>query len=161
MAAAVIDRQRLRERLSKHEGRRRFVYDDATGKPVAVGSQIRGKLTIGVGRNLEDRGLSDDEIDYLLDNDINDAIRDAQTLRWFDSLDGVRQAVVVELIFNLGLTRFLGFKKFIAAMAEHRWPHAAAELVDSKWREQVDPILGDGKGRADTLIRMVKTGEWQ
>lgn len=156
----MIDRQRLRDQLSKHEDRRQFVYDDATGKPVAVGSQIRGKLTIGVGRNLEDRGLSDDEIDYLLDNDIADAIREAHTFRWFESLDGVRQAVIVELIFNMGLTRLLGFKKFLAAMAEQRWPHAAAELADSKWQKQVDPTLGDGEGRADTLIHMVKTGEW-
>lgn len=155
----MIDRHRLREQLSRHEGRRRFVYDDATGKPVAVGSQIRGKLTCGVGRNLEDRGLSEDEIDYLLDNDIADALRDAQTLRWFESLDPVRQAVVVELIFNMGLPRLLGFKKMLAAMAEHRWPVAAYELSNSKWQRQVDPVLGDGKGRADTLIHMIKTGE--
>lgn len=156
----MIDRQRLRDQLSKHEDRRRFVYDDATGKPVAIGSQIRGKLTVGVGRNLEDRGLSDDEIDYLLDNDINDSIREAHKLRWFESLDGVRQAVIVELIFNMGLPRLLGFKKFLAAMSEQRWPHAAAELADSKWQKQVDPVLGDGKGRADTLIHMIKTGAW-
>jgi lysozyme len=156
----VIDRRRLRVQLSKHEDRRRFVYDDATGRPVAIGSQIRGKLTVGVGRNLEDRGLSEDEIDYLLDNDIADAIRDAQKLRWFEALDGVRQAVIVELVFNLGLTRLLGFKKFLAAMAEQRWPHAAAELANSKWQKQVDPKLGDGKGRADTLIHMIKTGAW-
>lgn len=156
----MIDRQRLRDQLSKHEGRRRFVYDDATGKPVAIGSQIRGKLTIGVGRNLEDKGLDDAEIDFLLDNDITDAIRDAQTLRWFESLDCVRQAVVVELIFNMGLPRLLGFKKMLAAMAEQRWPHAAAELADSKWQKQVDPVLGDGKGRADTLIHMIRTGEY-
>lgn len=156
----MIDRQRLREQLSRHEGRRRFVYDDATGKPVAIGSQIRGKLSIGVGRNLEDRGLDDAEIDFLLDNDISDAIRDAQTLRWFESLDPVRQAVIVELVFNMGLPRLLGFKQMLAAMAEHRWPVAAYEIGNSRWQRQVDPILGDGKGRADTLIHMIRTGEW-
>jgi lysozyme len=156
----VIDRQRLREQLSRHEGRRRFVYDDATGKPVAIGSQIRGKLSIGVGRNLEDKGIDDAEIDFMLDNDISDAIRDALTLRWFESLDPVRQAVIVELIFNMGLPRLLGFRKLLAAMAEQRWPYAAAELANSKWQRQVDPTLGDGKGRADTLIHMIRTGAW-
>lgn len=150
----MIDRQRLREQLSKHEGRRRFVYDDATGKPVAIGSQIRGKLTVGVGRNLEDRGLSDDEIDYLLDNDICDCISNAQKFRWFEGLDPVRQAVIVELIFNLGPTRFSTFKKFIKAVSEQRWQNAAAELKNSVWYTQV-------KGRGDTLIAQVTTGEWQ
>jgi lysozyme len=121
---------------------------------VAVGSQIRGRLTCGVGRNLEDKGLDDAEIDFLLDNDIADAIHDAQTLRWFEAIDGVRQAAVVELIFNMGLTRFRTFKKFIAAMAEQRWPHAAAELMDSLWARQV------GQERVDTLVHMVRTGEW-
>lgn len=156
----MIDRQRLRAQLSAHEDRRRFVYDDKTGKPVAIGSQIRGKLTVGVGRNLEDKGLSDDEIDYLLDNDISDALAEAQTFRWFEGLDIVRKHVVVELIFNMGLARFNAFKKFIRFMSEHRWPHAAAELADSKWQKQVDPTLGDGKGRADTLIHMICTGTW-
>lgn len=156
----MIDRQRLRAQLSAHEDRRRFVYDDKTGKSVAIGSQIRGKLTVGVGRNLEDKGLSDDEIDYLLDNDISDALAGAQTFRWFEGLDIVRKHVVVELVLNLGLKKLRGFKDFLSAMAEHRWPHAAAELDDSKWQEQVDPILGDGKGRADVLIKMIRTGEW-
>lgn len=150
----MIDRARLRAQLAKHEGNRPFVYDDATGKPVAVGSQIRGKLTVGVGRNLEDKGLSEDEIEYLLDNDINDCIGQAQTLPWFDGLDPVRQAVIVELLFNLGLTRFKTFKKFISSMSEHHWIHAAGELRNSRWAEQV-------KGRADTLIKMVISGEWQ
>lgn len=149
----MIDRARLRAQLAKHEGNRPFVYDDATGKPVAVGSQIRGKLTIGIGRNLEDKGLSEDEIQYLVDNDISDCIGQAQTFPWFAGLDPVRQAVIVELLFNLGLTRFKGFKKFIGFMSEHRWVHAAGELKNSVWAQQV-------KGRADTLIGMIQTGEW-
>lgn len=154
----MIDRARLRAQLSVHEGRRRFVYDDVTGRPIAEGSFVRGLPTAGVGRNLATKGLSDDEIEYLLDNDINDAIAEAQTFRWFQSLDPVRRAVVVELCFNMGLTRLRGFQEFLAATSEHRWDVAAAELADSKWQKQVDPKLGDGKGRADTLIHMIRTG---
>lgn len=156
----MIDRARLREQLGAHEARRRFVYDDATGKPISSGTFVRGLPTVGVGRNLADRGLSDDEIDYLLDNDISDAIREAHTFRWFDGLDPVRQNAVVELLINMGLPRFKTFKKFIRYMSEQLWVHAAAELSDSLWQRQVDPVLGDGKGRADVLIQMVKTGEW-
>lgn len=150
----MIDRQRLREQLKRHEGVRRFVYDDASGKAIAEGSFVRGKPTIGVGRNLSDRGLSEDEIEYLLDNDINDCIAEAQKFRWFDSLDPVRQAVIVEMVFNLGLPKFKQFKKFIQAVAEQRWPHAKNELEDSLWYRQV-------KGRGETLAKQILTGEWQ
>lgn len=150
----MIDKQRLRDQLSLHEGRRQFVYDDASGKGIDEACFVRGKPTVGVGRNLADRGLSDDEIDYLLDNDINDCIATAQKFRWFEALNPVRQAAVTELVFNLGLTRLSGFKKFLNFMNEHRYTHAAGELKDSLWYRQV-------KGRGDTLINQIITGEWQ
>jgi lysozyme len=149
----MIDKQRLRAQLSLHEDRRKFVYDDATGKGIDEACFVRGKPTVGVGRNLADRGLSDDEIDYLLDNDINDCIAEAQKFRWFEALNPVRQAAVVELVFNLGLTRLSGFKKFLNFMNEHRYTQAAGELKNSLWYRQV-------KGRGDTIIKMVVTGEW-
>lgn len=150
----MIDRQRLREQLKKHEGVRKFVYDDATGKTIAEGSFVRGKPTIGVGRNLVDRGLSDDEIDYLLDSDINDALADASKLAFFSQLDPVRKAAVTELVFNLGLTRMKKFVKFIDFMQQERFFHAGEELRDSLWYRQV-------KGRGDTIIKQIQSGEWQ
>ena len=149
----MIDKSRLRAQLKEHEGVRKFVYDDATGAAIDETSFVRGKPTVGVGRNLADRGLDDDEIDYLLDNDINDCLVLAARFRWFEGLEPVRQAVIVELLFNLGLTRFGQFKKFITACAEHRWVHAADELKNSQWHRQV------GK-RAETLERQILTGEW-
>ena len=151
---------RLSQSLEQHEAKRAFVYDDATGKPIGPGSVVKGYPTIGIGRNLLSKGLADDEIRYLLGNDMRDALKQAETFPWFMGLDSVRQNVVVELIFNLGLVRFRTFKKFIDAMATARFYVAAAELADSKWQQQVDPILGDGKGRADVLINMMRTGEW-
>lgn len=156
----MIDRKRLAHQLYLHEGRRRYVYDDATGKAIKQGTLVRGAPTIGVGRNLIDRGVRDDEIDLMLENDIDDAIAEAMQFPWFAGLDPVRRAVIVELIFNMGLPRLRGFKNFLRYMSEHRWPHAAEELIDSLWRRQVDPVVGDGKGRADALIHMIKTGEW-
>lgn len=149
----MIDRARLRQQLAKHEDKRQFVYDDATGKPIGEGTFVRGLPTVGVGRNLYGKGLSDDEIDYLLDNDINDAYADALKFPWFQSLDPVRQNAVTELLFNLGVKRFSGFVKFINFMNEGRWTHAASELKDSRWYTQV-------KGRGDTLMKMIQSGEW-
>jgi len=149
----VIDRERLRAQLAKHEGNRPFVYDDVTGRPIGEGTFVRGLPTVGVGRNLAGKGLSEDEIRYLLDNDINDCATQALKYPWFSKLDPVRQNAVVELLFNLGPTRFAGFKKFIGFMNEGRYTHAAHELLDSKWAQQV-------KGRAVTISEMVRTGEW-
>jgi lysozyme len=151
---AMIDKQKLRAQLKKHEGVRQFVYDDVSGMPIDEACFVRGKPTIGVGRNLADRGLDETEIDFLLDNDINDCIAEAQKFRWFEALNPVRQAAVVELVFNLGLTRLSGFKKFLNFMNEHRYTHAAGELKNSLWYRQV-------KGRGDTLANQIITGEWQ
>lgn len=156
----MTELRRLSQSLEQHEAKSAFVYDDATGKPIGPGTVVKGYPTIGIGRNLLSNGLADDEIRYLLNNDIASALKDAQTFPWFAGLDNVRQNVIVELCFNLGLVRFRTFKKFIEAMATNRFNVAAAELADSKWQQQVDPILGDGKGRADVLINMIRTGEW-
>lgn len=156
----MIDRARLRSQLISHEDNRQFVYDDATGKPIGPGSVVKGNPSIGIGRNLHGKGLSLTERAYLLDNDISDALREAMIFPWFEALDPVRQNVVVELIFNMGLPRFRTFKQFIRRMSERQWTVAAYELEDSLWSRQVDPIRGDDKGRADVLIRMIRTGEW-
>lgn len=149
----MIDRERLRTQLAKHEGNRPFVYDDATGKPIGEATFVRGMPTVGVGRNLSGKGLSEDEIRYLLDNDISDCATLAYGYKWFGNLDSVRQNAVVELLFNLGPKRFAGFKKFISFMNEGRYAQAAGELKDSAWWSQV-------KGRAQTIHDMILKGEW-
>lgn len=149
----MIDRAKLRAQLAKHEGKRQFVYDDATGKQIGEGTFVRGLPTVGIGRNLYGKGLSEDEIEYLVDNDIADVLTDARKFKWFDGLDTVRQNAVTELLFNLGLERFRSFVKFINYMNEGRWVHAAGELKNSKWYTQV-------KSRGDTIADMVLTGEW-
>lgn len=150
----MIDKERLRIQLAKHEGSRPFVYDDCTGKPIGEGTFVRGIPTIGIGRNLSAKGLSEDEIRYLLDNDINDcAVHAHSKYSWFTQLDSVRQNAVMELLFNLGPTKFAGFKKFINFMNEGRWAQAGEELKRSLWYGQV-------KGRADTVISMIVKGEW-
>jgi lysozyme len=150
----MIDRQRLKVQLATHEADRPFVYDDFNGKAIKPGYTCVGYPTIGIGRNLYGKGLSESERQYLLDNDITDCLQIAKQFAWFDGLDPVRQAVVVELLFNMGLDKFKTFKNFIQFLSEHRWQHAAEELRNSLWATQV-------KGRADTIINEVITGEWQ
>lgn len=133
------DRDALREQLRQHEGWRTLPYTDTVGK-----------LTIGCGRNLTDRGLSDREIRFLLDNDINDCINALATFPWFPDLDAMRQRVFVDLCF-MGIKRLRGFTKMLAASERGDWPTAALELLDSKYAQQVGQ-------RAQTLAAMLETG---
>ena len=134
------ERDALRVQLTAHEGLRRFPYTDSVGK-----------LTIGVGRNLTDRGITDAEARYLLDNDILTAVGDLQALVWFPALDSVRQRVFIDLAFNLGISRLKGFVKMLDAVSRQDWPTAAAELLDSTYATQVGQ-------RAQTLAAMLVSG---
>lgn len=134
------DRDALRLQLIQHEGLRLKPYTDTVGK-----------LTIGVGRNLSDRGITEAEARYLLDNDINGAIGDLLALTWFPDLDPIRQRVFVDLCFNLGIVRLKMFTKMLDAASRKDWPNAAAELLNSKYAQQVGQ-------RAQTLAAMLITG---
>ena len=134
---------RLEDLLIEHEGYRRFVYKDSVGIE-----------TVGIGRNLVDVGLSVDEARYLLRNDIQDARREcSNNFSWFNDLDQVRQDAIVNMCFNLGITRLKGFKKMIAACERHDWETASVEMMDSKWANQVGQ-------RAVRLSDTMRKGEW-
>jgi len=137
--------EQLREMLKRHEGVRSFVYLCSEGYE-----------TIGVGRNIADSGLglSDDEVDYLLDNDIK-RVRDELTdeYYWFGALNDARQEAMIDISFNLGQTRLRGFKKALDAMSTEDFDRAADEFMDSKWSEQVG-------NRATEVTEMIRTGEY-
>ena len=136
---------KLIEMIRQHEGVVKHAYEDS-----------RGYLTIGVGRLIDKKlggGLSDDEIDYLLANDIKRCQAEAETYEWFAGLNEPRQAVVISLLFNLGKPRYDGFKASQAAIAAGDYATAAEEMLDSKWAAQV------GK-RADEMAAMMFSGEW-
>lgn len=121
-------RDLLRHQLRVDEGVRNRPYFDT-----------KGKLTIGVGRNLHDVGVNDDEITLMLQNDIDEAERTARRLLPdFEELSEIRKYVVCNMAFNLGYTRLKGFEKTLLAIHEERWEDAAREMLDSKWaREDV------------------------
>jgi len=117
----------LREQLIRHEGLRQRPYMDTAGK-----------LTIGVGRNLTDRGLSLDEVNLLLDNDIASAREDVlHAIPWSRQLDTDRFDVLVNMCFNLGIPRLIGFKNFLASLRVGAYDAAAQYMLDSRWATQV------------------------
>jgi len=117
----------LTEDLMRHEGYRTHLYEDTAGI-----------LTIGVGYNIEEKGLPD----YIIKLLLNDSIKEARS-----ELDRVkpdwkrysknRQEVLVNMMFNLGAPRFLTFKKFIKAIKNNDFDTAADEMLASRWATQV------------------------
>lgn len=118
----------LRHQLMDHEGLRLRVYKDTLGIE-----------TIGVGRNLRDRGITNAEAMHLLDNDIEDCLADCLTFPWFVTLDATRQIALIDLRFNLGHYKLRLFKQFLAALSVRDYDKAAEQLLASKWATQVQP----------------------
>lgn len=134
----MMDLDRLQETLKRHEGLSLKPYTDSVGK-----------LTIGVGRNLDDRGITLDEAEHMLSTDTKISIREAAALPFWVLLSPVRQEVIVNMLFNMGLPRFLGFKKMIAALENKDYNAAAFEMLNSRWADQVGY-------RAEELADMMK-----
>lgn len=135
--------QQLIEMIKQHEGLRLKPYKCTADK-----------LTIGYGRNLEDRGITQKEAEVLLINDIYLCYQELECFSWFSDLDNVRQMALVDLCFNMGLPTLLKFRKALAAMAEGLYEKAAEEFLDSKWARQV------GANRSGKLADMIRTGEF-
>lgn len=134
--------QALRDMLIIDEGLRFKPYKDSVGK-----------TTIGVGRNLDDVGISRDEALQLLDNDIRAAVEALdKTFPWWRGMSDVRQHVIINMCFNLGISRLAGFQKALKAMEAGDYDTAAKEMQDSEWYSQVG-------ARAIRLVSLMKNGQ--
>ena len=112
------------------------------------------KLTIGYGRNLQDRAShKKKQMSFL--STISTCAEELECFGWFPDLDNVRQMAIVDLCFNMGLPTLLTFRKALAAMAEGLYEKAAEEFLDSKWAGQV------GENRSGKIAAMIRTGELQ
>ena len=138
----MINRDAMVRQLRLHEGERLKPYRDTVGK-----------LTIGVGRNLDDRGITREESAVLLANDIIEVEKELQrALPWVARLDEVRARVLLDMAFNMGIVGLLAFKRTLAAIEAGQYQQAATMMLDSKWAKQVG-------GRAERLSRMMATGK--
>ena len=132
----------VKDLLRLHEGFRPRVYPDSLGI-----------LTIGYGRNLEGQGISIDEAEFLLNNDINNCMAKLpRFIPGWDDLSDVRKAVLVSMAF-MGINRLAEFVKMIEAIGHQDWDLAAHEMMDSKWARQVGY-------RARQLATMMRTDQW-
>ncbi len=137
----TIDIQAITKDLKLDEGFR--------GQPYTCSS---GKWTIGYGWNLEARPISEKIAELILVDQIFEAVVDCErAFQWFHSLSSVRKGVIINMTFNIGITRLLGFKKTIAYIETGMFNKAALEMLDSKWARQV------GR-RADRLSAQMREG---
>ena len=122
-----MDYTRLSKQLLYHEGIRLKPYRCSADK-----------LTIGIGRNIEDVGITEEEAFYLLNNDIKKVVEQCQrNFEWFDGLSDLRKEAIVNLVFNMGFGKFLQFKKTIKHIENEEFELAGAELLDSRYAQQV------------------------
>jgi len=137
--------EKASELIKKHEGFSNTVYKCPAGY-----------WTIGFGRLCDPQfkisGLTRAEGEYLLANDLTKTDKELnKNFPWYEYLDVNRKAALIDLAYNIGITRLLDFKKTLTFLAEKKYTEAAAELLDSKYAVDV-------KGRAETISNIIKTG---
>jgi lysozyme len=120
--------ERIKEQLVRHEGLRLKPYRCTAGR-----------LTIGIGRNLDDCGISQSEAYVMLINDIMNCEKQLQAKipDIYNGLDEVRKSVLLNMCFNLGINGLLGFKNTLAFVKAGDWERAANNMLVSKWAKQV------------------------
>jgi lysozyme len=135
----------LLDQLKRHEGIRLKLYRCPAGY-----------LTIGYGRNIEANGITKEEAESFLVNDILQAERDARKFLGdvaFNKLNLVRQCVVINMAFNLGYAKLSKFVRLRVALISEDYERAALSMEQSKWATQV-------KSRAKELVRDMRVGKW-
>lgn len=144
-----------RAKLKIHEGEKLRPYMDCCGRFWReCACSRRGNLTIGIGHNLE-YGISRDASDFIFEQDLSVAVAECRReFLWFDRLDAVRQDVIINLAFNMGIERLKGFRRMLDAAEHDDWETAAYELFNSLWAKQVQ------KPRRDDLVNALANGEW-
>lgn len=151
LKGVTLDMNTVEELIAKHEGRKNATYKDSLGIP-----------TIGIGHNIQAHPLppgfvsplTDEQVDLLFQADLANAeaaLR--QHLPWVDSLSDARLAVLVDMVFNMGIGGVLGFPHTLAAIQAGNWQAAHDGMLASKWATQVG-------ARAKEDAEMMLTGEW-
>lgn len=134
----------LLEQIKRDEGLRLKPYFDSVGK-----------TTIGYGRNLADVGISKEEAEYLLANDLAKVKYEiGRVLPWTSTLDPVRLAVLHNMAFNMGVPGLLDFRDTLKLIEGGYYSQAADEMLNSRWARQTG-------ARAQRLSLQMKTGNFQ
>ncbi len=132
--------QDIKKWIKKNEALKTKLYKDTVDK-----------WTIGWGRNIEDNGISEDEAQLMFDNDFKRSVKELEQYTWYLTQPENVKLSLINMNFNMGIGRLLGFKKMIHALINKNYAIAAMEALDSKWALQV----GD---RAKQVALMMRQG---
>lgn len=110
-----------------------------------------GKTTIGYGRNLDDKGISQGEAELMLVADLTECETDLEGFPWWERLSDNRKAALIDMRFNLGGAGLRQFKAMLVCIALGDYAGAAREMLDSRWARQVG-------NRADELSKLMREG---
>lgn len=149
-----MDYDKLSATLRDAEGVRFKAYDDATGRTAVSGEMIVGNITIGIGRNLVGKGLSQEEMLYLLKNDMEssaDFIRAIIGEVTFDAMSDARQRAFTEMCFSLGTYQTRQFKVALGYARLEEYGKCADALLESTWAKELP-------GRVLRISGMIRTG---
>lgn len=128
------------DQLRRDEGVRPGLYSDSLGIP-----------TFGVGFTFP---LDDTEIEFILEHRVDKADSALCSFSWYRALDSVRQGAMINMAYNMGVERLLGFVHMISFLSDRNWKDAAHEALSSQWARQVG-------ARALRVTKQIETGEWQ
>lgn len=132
--------EQIEDLIKQHEGLRLKPYLDTVNK-----------LTIGYGRNIDDLGISIEEAEFLLQNDLKRCREQLAPYPWYVNQPKNVQDALLNMCFNIGINRLLGFKRMITALIVKDYTKAAIEALDSKWATQVGQ-------RAKDIALMIRQG---
>jgi len=163
---------KLENQLIRMEGERLHVYDDGTGVP-----------TIGIGRNIRDKGISDKEASdlgisentlndimslkishsaaiYLLRNDIKEIESMLRQFSWYCNLSDVRKDAIINIVFNVGETEFLAWTRTILALESGNFERAAKIMLLKRNERDNCKWVFDVKTRALELSEQIRLGRY-
>ena len=139
-----MDLQKLKISVSKHEDLKLKAYHCP-----------KGRITIGYGRNLEDRGITPLEAQSMLERDLLDIKLELEdSIKFFHKLDHIRQNVLIEMAYNMGVSNLLEFKNTLKFVEKGDFINASVEMLDSQWhRDFVKYDMKDGKKSNQLLLK--------
>lgn len=134
---------KLKSILLIHEGRNKFPYIDKDNI-----------VNIGYAYNLSSRGLPDDVIERLFEDDINHIYDNfVKTFKWFDDLSDSRKAALIDMAYCHGWKKFLDYKNMLSFIEQNNFSEAGREMLDSNWARKY-------KTRAFYDYRLLTTGNF-
>nr|5GLH_A Chain A, Endothelin Receptor Subtype-B [Homo sapiens]6IGK_A Chain A, Endothelin receptor type B,Endolysin,Endothelin receptor type B [synthetic construct]6IGL_A Chain A, Endothelin receptor type B,Endolysin,Endothelin receptor type B [synthetic construct] len=159
-------RKNIFEMLRIDEGLRLKIYKDTEGYyTIGIGHLLtkspslnaaKSELDKAIGRNTNGV-ITKDEAEKLFNQDVDAAVRgilrNAKLKPVYDSLDAVRRAALINMVFQMGETGVAGFTNSLRMLQQKRWDEAAVNLAKSRWYNQTP-------NRAKRVITTFRTGTW-